>query len=134
MDMHSNLGETQPLPDRARRSEEDAVDAIPKLPVLLHPWQGPCYRAAHYVKAGFLLGSLAGCTSLLFNVVGSVLRPAISGQAHHPLRIVQVYLTFPLGETALQLDSGVLLSVGCVLYLATGMLYGMKNKFHPLPI
>ena len=75
--------------------------------------------------AGFLLGSLAGCTSLLFNVVGSILWPAISGQAQHPLRIIQVYLTVPLGETALHLDSGVLLAVGCVFYLATGMLYGM---------
>ena len=63
----------------------------------------PGYRAARYIWAGLFLGGIAGCTSLLFNVIGSVLWPAISGEAQHPLRIIQVYLTFPLGETALQL-------------------------------
>jgi hypothetical protein len=75
--------------------------------------------------AGLWLGSLAGCTSLVANVIGSVLWPAISGAAQHPLRMIQVYLTFPLGETALALDSGVALALGCLLYLATGMLYGV---------
>jgi hypothetical protein len=75
--------------------------------------------------AGFWLGALAGCTSLVVNVIGSVLWPAISGEAQHPLRLVQVYLTFPLGETALALDSGVALALGCLLYIATGMIYGL---------
>jgi hypothetical protein len=90
-----------------------------------HLWEEPGFRAGQYAKTGLLLGSLAGCTSLLANVIGSVLWPAISGQAQHPLRIIQVYLTFPLGESALALDSGVVLSLGCLLYLATGMLYGL---------
>ena len=30
-----------------------------------------------------------------------------------------------MGEAALNLNSGVLLTLGCVLYLGTGMLYGM---------
>jgi hypothetical protein len=72
-----------------------------------------------------LLGGLAGCTSLLLNVVGSVIWPSISGVPQHPLRIIQVYLTFPMGAAALELDSGVLLALGCVLYLGTGMVYGM---------
>lgn len=74
---------------------------------------------------GLFLGGLAGCTSLLANVIGSVVWPAISGEPQHPLRIVQVYLTFPLGEIALQLNSGLTLGGGCVLYLLTGMLYGL---------
>jgi hypothetical protein len=88
-------------------------------------WEEPGYRASQYAKAGLWLGSLAGCTSLLVNVVGSVFWPAISGEAQHPLRLVQVYLTFPMGESALALDSGTALALGCLLYLATGMLYGV---------
>lgn len=88
-------------------------------------WVEPGYRAGQYVKAGLWVGSLAGCTSLVANVIGSVLWPAISGQAQHPLRIIQVYLTFPLGESALALNSGVVLALGCLLYLATGMIYGV---------
>jgi hypothetical protein len=61
----------------------------------------------------------------VLNVIGSVLWPAITGQEQHPLRLIQVYLTFPLGESALQLNSGALLALGCVLYLVTGMLYGV---------
>jgi hypothetical protein len=72
-----------------------------------------------------LLGGIAGCTSLLLNVIGSVVWPAITGEPQHPLRLIQVYLTFPLGESALQLHSGTVLALGCLLYLGTGMLYGM---------
>ena len=107
------------------RLDEDVVGAMPPCAVPPHPWQPPDYRAEHYIKTGLLLGGLAGCTSLLFNVIGSVLWPAISGNPQHPLRLIQVYLTFPFGEGALQFNSGVLLALGCVVYLATGMLYGM---------
>jgi hypothetical protein len=58
-------------------------------------------------------------------VIGSVLWPAISGEPQHPLRLIQVYLTFPLGQDALQLQSGYVLALGSLLYVATGMLYGM---------
>jgi len=88
-------------------------------------WQEPGYDPLHYAKVGLLLGSVAGCTSLVVNIIGSVLWPVISGGTQHPLRIIQVYLTFPFGESALQLGSGLLLALGCVLYLATGMMYGM---------
>jgi hypothetical protein len=120
MDTQFNRGEPRKVSASARQLEDDVAGAIPLSTVVFNPG----YRAAGYIRAGLLLGGLAGCTSLLFNVVGSVLWPAISGEPQHPLRIIQVYLTFPLGETALQLDSGVLLAAGCVAYLATGMLYG----------
>ena len=51
-----------------------------------------------------------------------------------PLELIRVYLTFPLGEKALQLTQGqntyaiddrVILAFGCCLYLATGMLLGI---------
>jgi hypothetical protein len=63
--------------------------------------------------------------SLVLKLFGSVLWPAVSGTAHHTLQLIQVYLTFPLGARALELEGGGLLALGCLMYLATGMLYGM---------
>lgn len=83
------------------------------------PWQATGYYAAYYATTGFMLGAVGALASLFFNVVGSLL----VGQ--HPLRLIQVYLTFPLGEEALQLEGGLALAVGCCLYIATGMLYGI---------
>ena len=91
----------------------------------LPTWQKPDFSAMQYAKSGLPLGALAGCVSLLTNVIGSVLWPAISGIEQHPLRLIQVYLTFPLGESALKLESGGVLALGCLLYIGTGMLYGM---------
>ena len=121
MHKRSSRGKPQKLPDSTQQLDEDIAATVPLPAVTFNPG----YRVTRYVRAGLFLGGLAGCTSLLFNVIGSVLWPSISGESQHPLRIIQVYLTFPLGETALQLDSGVLLAAGCLLYLATGMLYGM---------
>ena len=82
-------------------------------------WQASGFYTAYYATAGFVMGMFAAVTSLLFNIVGSV----IVGQ--HPLRLIQVYLTFPLGERALGLESGLTLTLGCCLYIATGMLLGV---------
>uniref|UniRef100_A0A7C2JYY5 Uncharacterized protein n=1 Tax=Schlesneria paludicola TaxID=360056 RepID=A0A7C2JYY5_9PLAN len=67
--------------------------------------------------------------SLLANVIGA----PTAGKS--PLELIRVYLTFPLGEKALQLASqqtdvyaigdGVMLAIGCCLYLATGMVLGV---------
>jgi hypothetical protein len=81
------------------------------------------YYAAYYATTGFLLGMFGASTSLLFNVVGSLV--AFRDGGGHPLRLIQVYLTFPLGEQALHMEGGLALAVGCCLYLATGMLLGM---------
>lgn len=84
-------------------------------------WQARGFYATYYATTGFMLGSFGAAASLLFNIVGS----ALIGQ--HPLKLIQVYLTFPLGEKALtpEFDTGVALAVGCCLYLATGMLFGI---------
>lgn len=111
--------------DDSQQWDNVLASTLPQSPVASRPWQEAGYRMAKYAKAGLLLGSLAGCTSLVLNVIGSVLWPALSGQPQNPLRLIQVYLTFPLGESALQLDGGLLLALKCVLYLFTGMLYGM---------
>jgi hypothetical protein len=82
-------------------------------------WPPRGYYTAYHVLAGFVLGMFGAATSLLFNVVGSLL----VGQ--HPLHLIQVYLTFPLGAEALHVENGLTLAIGCCLYLATGMLLGI---------
>jgi hypothetical protein len=124
--MSTNVATTsedpQTNPVLASNGKDDITDiiVIPK-----QTWQDPGYSAWHHAKIGLLLGCLGGCTSLILNVIGSATWPAISGQLQHPLRLIQVYLTFPLGEYALTLDGGVALALGCILYLVTGMLYGV---------
>jgi hypothetical protein len=83
------------------------------------PFQPQGYYAAYYATTGFMLGIFGAMSSLLFNVVGS----ALVGQ--YPLELIRVYLTFPLGDKAMELDSGLALAVGCCLYLGTGMLLGI---------
>lgn len=84
-------------------------------------WQATDYYAAYHATTGFFLGMVGALASLLFNIVGSLVAEK------HPLRLIQVYLTFPLGDKALseQFNTGVALAVGCCLYLATGMLLGI---------
>ena len=91
----------------------------------LHPppahWEGSGSYLDYHATSGFMLGMFGAIVSLLFNVIGSLL----IGQ--HPMRLIQVYLTFPLGERALspEFDSGIALAVGCCLYVGTGMVLGV---------
>ncbi len=87
-------------------------------------WQPTEFYTAYYAMAGLVLGMFGAVTSLSFNVVGS----ALVGQ--YPLRLIQVYLTFPLGERALELEGGMTLTLGCCLYIGTGMALG--SIFHTL--
>jgi hypothetical protein len=82
-------------------------------------WEAPEFYVMYFATAGAFLGIFAAAASLLFNVLGSL----IVGQ--HPLKLIQIYLTFPLGERALELDGGLTLALGCCLYLATGMALGV---------
>jgi hypothetical protein len=87
-------------------------------------WQASEFYIAYYATTGFLLGIFGAMASLMFNVIGSAFFQ------QHPLRLIQVYLTFPLGERALTLNDGLTLTIGCCLYLGTGMLLGAP--FHVL--
>lgn len=92
------------------------------------PWAPRSFYTAYYATTGFLLGIFGALASLVINVVGAPL----AGKS--PLELIRVYLTFPLGENALALASqqkdlyaigdGVVLAIGCCLYLGTGMLLG----------
>ena len=92
-------------------------------------WRPSGYYTAYYATAGFVLGIFGAMASLLFNVICA----PIAGKT--PLELIRIYLTFPLGEKALELSSagpggyavgdGVILAIGCCLYLGTGMLLGI---------
>lgn len=92
-------------------------------------WPPTGFYAEYYATTGFLLGMFGATMSLLVNVIGA----PVAGKS--PLELIRVYLTFPLGENALKLATtdkdvfvigdGVMLAVGCCLYLGTGMLLGI---------
>jgi hypothetical protein len=85
-------------------------------------WKATGYYTAYYATTGFLLGGVAAMSSLVFNIVGSLLFEK------QPLELIRVYLTFPMGGKALDynaVDNGLILAIGCCLYIGTGMLYGM---------
>ena len=106
--------ELSELSDRVRQLEAElAIDEAVK------PFQPHGYYAAYYATTGFMLGIFGAMSSLLFNIVGSVIF------RQYPLELIRVYLTFPLGDRALTLDSGMALAIGCCLYLGTGMLLGI---------
>jgi hypothetical protein len=95
------------------------------LPTPMRPWPEEGFNRSACVKSGALIGAIAGCVSLAANVIASVAWPTVSGQPQHPLKLIQVFLTFPLGENALQLNGGWLVAAGCLLFLATGAIYGV---------
>ncbi len=86
------------------------------------PFKPTGYYTAYYATAGFILGIFGGMTSLLFNIIGAVLT------GKHPLELIRTYLTFPLGDQAFDLppeQNGLMLAIGCCLYLGTGMVMGI---------
>ena len=123
IDVEAKLQELEALKAQVERLENEITTARSG-----PGWRATGYYSAYYATAGFLLGSLGAIVSLLFNVVGAW----VAGKS--PLELIRVYLTFPLGEKALQLTQGqnayavndrVILAFGCCLYLATGMLLGI---------
>jgi len=92
------------------------------------PWAPKGEYPAYEALSGFVLGIAGAIVALLLNVIGA---PADSKD---PLQLIRVYLTFPLGEKALELGvrdtttnplgDWMILAFGCCLYLGTGMLLG----------
>ena len=83
------------------------------------PWQPPQYYLVHHIMAGCVLGMFGAAASLLFNIIGSLLAGL------PPLKLIQIYLTFPLGQSAYEVQDGLTLAIGCCLYLVTGMVLGI---------
>ncbi len=107
------------------RQQVTRLEAQLAAPQPAHAWQPRGYYTTYHVLAGMVLGLFAAAASLLFNIVGA----AMFGE--HPLQLIRVYLTFPMGAKALELDTvkdGFVLAAGCCLYLGTGMIGGIP--FH----
>jgi hypothetical protein len=113
MDRAAKKQQLAKLREEVRRLEAELRDEDAR------PQPPPKFYAYYYVMGGCVLGMFGASTSLLLNVVGSL----IFGK--HPLELIRVYLTFPLGAEALDVNDGVTLAIGCCLYLATGMLLGI---------
>jgi hypothetical protein len=116
MDREAKLREIARLEAEAERLRRELAAGEADLGARPAP---PGYYASFHVLAGMLLGFLGACTSLLFNVVGSTMLK------QHPLELIRVYLTFPLGEAALSTSDGFTLAMGCMLYMGTGMALGI---------
>ncbi len=103
------------------RLRERAAELESELATVSSTWKADEYYLAYHATTGFMMGAVAAAASLLLNIIGSLL------VNQHPLELIRVYLTFPLGERALspEIDSGIMLAVGCCLYLGTGMLLGI---------
>lgn len=111
------LAELQRLRERVAELEDQVAEGASS-----DAWRFDVYWT-YYATTGFFLGMLAALSSLLFNVLGSL---AI-GQA--PFKLIAVYLTFGLGEKALDVDTEangpLALAIGCCLYIGTGMVMGI---------
>lgn len=107
------------LRDEVHKLEDEL--ARPEREPSIRPWQTG-YYTAYYATAGFMLGGIAAMASLLVNIVGAL------AVGKEPLELIRVYLTFPMGARALDynaVDDGLILAIGCCLYIGTGMLYGI---------
>lgn len=115
--LNAILSELNELRSRVAQLEAEAAAEMVEAET---PWARGFYLT-YYATAGFFLGMIAALASLAFNVVGSL------AVGQHPLQLIKIYLTFGLGERALdpQLSDGLVLIIGCCLYIATGMFLGI---------
>ena len=99
-----------------------AVDAgLEGAGVSRNDWANQGYYLTYYATSGFFLGIVGALASLMFNIIGATLA------GKDPLQLIRVYLTFGLGGKALDpaFNDSLALAMGCVLYIATGMLLGV---------
>jgi len=106
---------------RAEAAELEAEIDSEKFGQAAGEWARRGYYLTYYATAGFFLGMVGALVSLVFNIAGA----SVAGK--DPLQLIRVYLTFGMGEKALDpaFDNGLALAMGCVLYIATGMLLGI---------
>ena len=99
-------------------------------------WPPSEHYFAYNVTTGAILGMFGAIASLLLNLVGALVVAPPAPLERHPFNLIRVYLTFPLGESALSVDAGVSLLIGTMLYIGTGMLLGipihlLQSRFFP---
>lgn len=119
-DKQSELAE---LKARVRELEKE----VPKVNAVTEStWPPQQFYGAYYAMTGGIMGIFGALVSLMVNVIAA----PVAGKS--PLELVKVYLTFPVGERALELSAesnGLVLAMGCCLYIATGMLIGIPIYF-----
>ncbi|MFO0865637.1 MAG: hypothetical protein U0744_13460 [Gemmataceae bacterium] len=118
MDLDAKRRELADLQIRVRQLEAEISATSPSAD-RRREWPPPGFYAAYHVLAGSVLGFVGAAASLLFNVIGAL----ATGQP--PLKLIQVYLSFPMGASYKDLDGGLALAIGCCLYLLTGMVLGV---------
>src|SRR5262245_34851599 len=114
-------------PETRRRLIDEHLEAIRRLESAPASedeaaWPPKGYYLLWHIVIGMTLGGIGALVSLGANMIGAPLF------GEHPLRLIRVYLTFPMGEAALTAEAGAVLFIGCMLYLATGALFGVA--FH----
>lgn len=100
---------------QAIRTLEAEAAAAPTTP----SWPPSGFYFTWHLGAGMIFGALGATVSLIANALAA---PLFDQRA---LELIRVYLTFPMGARALEVDAGTVLTAGCVLYLATGAIYGV---------
>ena len=82
-------------------------------------WPPKSFYWWYHIMTGSILGGFGAIVSLMFNVVGSVLFDK------QPFELIRVFMTFPMGGAAMASDSETALIVGVILYVVTGVFYGI---------
>jgi len=118
LDLDAKRRELADLQTRVRQLEVELAAASPSAD-LRREWPPPGFYAAYHILAGCVLGFVGAAASLLFNIVGAL----VTNQP--PLKLIQVYLSFPMGAEYEHLTGGLALAIGCCLYLLTGMVLGV---------
>lgn len=121
MTQNTKLEELEQL--RARVQQLEAELGVEASQAETPEWPPRGFYGIYAATSGAVLGMIGAMVSLLFNVIGSVIVD------QNPLRLIQVYLTFPLGEPALEMEGGLAVAIGCCLYLLTGMVVGIPFQW-----
>ncbi|MCB1037897.1 MAG: hypothetical protein KDD47_28945 [Acidobacteria bacterium] len=102
---------------------QEAIHALEREPLTEadagSSWPPSQFYLLWHVVVGMALGGVASLVSLGANAIGAPLF------GRRPMELIRVFLTFPMGERALTVDEGSVLTVGCVLFLATGAIFGV---------
>lgn len=126
MDLNTKQQQFDDLIKRVQQLENEIAESR-----IEQKWQPAGHYAAYEATSGFVLGVFGAAAALMVNVIGA----PVAGK--HPLELIRIFLTFPLGEKALELQTqsgggyvvsdGMILAFGCCLYLFTGMLLGIPT-------
>ena len=126
MENETQQREIEELRNRLEQLEAEVAQTSHGTDVASGTWPPQQFYGAYYAMTGGVLGIFGAIVSLVVNVIAA----PIAGKS--PLELIRVYLTFPIGERALELtgaNGGLILAMGCCLYLATGMLIGIPIYF-----